>query len=124
MEVSSVEATVPFYGGVIGVASWVEPLILTVTSSKPSNQSRTDKLRPRFSSVGGDGAIGTAAAYVRGECQVRLWLAGLSECLERMWNGASISCASAPSEKVCAGDQKGGKAVVFRACRAPAPNSG
>ena len=41
----------------------VEPLILTVTSSKPSNQSRTDKLRPRFSSVGGDGAIGNAAAY-------------------------------------------------------------
>ena len=63
MQVSSVEATVPFYGGVIGVACWVEPLILTVTSSKPSNQSRTDKLRPRFSSVGGDGAIGNAAAY-------------------------------------------------------------
>ena len=53
----------PFYGGVIGVACWVEPLILTVTSSKPSNQSRTDKLRPRFSLVGGDGAIGNAAAY-------------------------------------------------------------
>ena len=63
MEVSSVEATVPFYEGVIGVACWVEPLILTVTSSKPSNQSRTDKLRPRFSLVGGDAAIGNAAAY-------------------------------------------------------------
>lgn len=88
MEVSSVEATVPFYGGVIGVACWVEPLILTVTSSKPSNQSRTDKLRPRFSSGGGDGAIGNARClFVRGECQVRLWLAGLSECLERTWNG-------------------------------------
>jgi hypothetical protein len=63
MEVSSVEATVPFYGGVIGVACWVEPLTLTVTPSKPSNQSGTDKLRPRFSSVGGEGAIGNAAAY-------------------------------------------------------------
>src|SRR6516162_6377665 len=52
MQVSSVEATVPFYGGVIGVACWVEPLILKVTSSKPSNQSRTDKLWPRFSSGG------------------------------------------------------------------------
>jgi hypothetical protein len=115
---------VPFYGGVIGVASWVEPLILTVTSSKPLNQSRTDKLWPRFSSVGGDGNRGTPLPIVRGEYQVRLWLAGLSECLERTWNGASISCASAPSEKVCAGDQQGGKAVIFRACRAPAPNSG
>ena len=46
MEVNSVEVTVPFYGGVIGIVCWVEPLLLTVTPSKPSNQSRTDKFRP------------------------------------------------------------------------------